>query len=56
MHRGISVHFLKILLFIHETEREAETQGEKQAPRGDPDAELDPRTPGSHPDLKALNH
>ena len=35
-------------------DREAETrQREKQAPWGEPDVGLDPRTPGSHPDLKA---
>ena len=37
-----------------EREREAETQAEgKQAPRKEPDAGLDPRTPGSHPEPKA---
>ena len=45
--------FFKIL-FIHEKyrerEREAETQAEgKQAPCKEPDAGLDPKTPGSHP-------
>ena len=44
--------FLKLFyLFIHgrhtERGREAETQREKQAPCREPDAELDPRTPGS---------
>ena len=41
-----------------DTERERER--EKQAPRGDPNAGLDPRTPGSGPEPKAdtqpLNH
>ena len=50
--------FLKIYfyLFMIEREREkgAETQQrEKQAPCQEPDAELDPRTPGSHPGPKA---
>ena len=39
------------------TEREEETQaegeGEKQAPCREPDVGLDPRSPGSHPGLKA---
>ena len=55
--------FLKILfiyLFMRDTEREAETQREKQrdkqAPRREPDVGLDPRTPGSRPGLKVLNH
>ena len=41
-----------------EREREAETQAEeKQAPCREPDVELNPRSPGSHPRLKAeLNH
>ena len=40
-----------------ETEREREKQRhrqrEKQAPYREPDAGLDPRSPGSHPGLKA---
>ena len=37
-----------------EREREAETQArEKQAPRREPDVELDPRSPGSCPGPKA---
>ena len=48
--------FFKIL-FIHErnTEREAETQAEGEAGSPltkEPNAGLDPRTPGSHPELK----
>ena len=39
---------------MRDTQREAETQGEKQAPCGEPDAGLDPRTPGSHPEQKAV--
>ena len=36
------------------TQREAETQTEeKQAPCGEPDAGLDPRTMGSRPEPKA---
>ena len=39
---------------MRDTEREAETQArEKQAPCREPDARLDPRTPGSRPGLKA---
>ena len=40
-----------IYLFMSDTEQEAETQQrEKQAPCGEPDAGLDPRTPGSDPE------
>ena len=49
--------FFKIS-FIHERYRER--QKEKQAPCGEPDAQLNPRTPGSRPELKtdtqALSH
>ena len=50
--------FLKIIyLFIHErhTQREGQRprQREKQAPHREPDVGLDPRTPGSRPELKA---
>ena len=59
-----SYTFFQFLIFkkrfyflIHERQREkeAETQAEreKQAPCGKPDAGLDPRTPGSCPELKA---
>ena len=41
--------FLKIL-FIRDRER----QTEKQAPCREPDAGLDPRTPGSYPGLKTV--
>ena len=41
--------FKKRKLFIHERHREAEG---KQAPHGEPDAGLDPRTPGSWPEPK----
>ena len=41
-------------------ERQRHRQREKQAPCREPDAELDPRTPGSRPEPKAdtepLNH
>ena len=38
---------------MRDTQKEAETrQREKQAPRGEPDAGLDPRIPGSQPELK----
>ena len=48
------VGFFKIL-FIHERhgERQRHRQREKQAPHTEPDVELDPRTPGSHPEPKA---
>ena len=45
-------------LFINEREREGgrDRQREKQAPCREPDARLDPGSPGSHPKLKvALN-
>ena len=51
--------FLNIYLYIHETERDrqtergAETQAEKQAPCREPDVGLDPASPGSCPELKA---
>ena len=35
------------------TERQRHRQREKQAPCREPDVGLDPRTPGSHPGLKA---
>ena len=40
------VFFFKILknLFMRETEREAETQAEGEAPCGEPDVGLNPRT------------
>jgi len=34
------------------TQRQRHRQREKQAPYGDPDAGLDPRTPGSGPEIK----
>ena len=34
-------------------ERQRHTQREKQAPCGEPDVGLDPRSPGSGPELKA---
>ena len=46
-------HFFKdfVYLFMRDTHREAEKQRhrqrEKQAPHGEPDVGLDPRTPGS---------
>ena len=36
-----------------ETERQTHRQREKQAPRGEANAELDPRTRGSQPEPKA---
>ena len=46
---------------MRDTQREAETQAEGEAEFcSEPDVGLDPRTPGSHPELKAdaqpLNH
>ena len=37
----------------HRGGRQRHRQREKQAPRREPDVGLDPRTPGSHPRLKA---
>ena len=47
-----------IYLFMTHRERKEETQaGGKQAPCREPDMGLDPKSPGSHPGLKAvLNH
>ena len=47
--------FKRFYLLIHERHRERQRprQKEKQAPCGEPDVGLDPRTPGSHPELKA---
>ena len=48
-----------IYLFMRDTERERQRhrQREKQALCREPDAGLDPRSPGSHPGLQvALNH
>ena len=44
-----------IYLFMKNTERERQRhrQRKKQAPCGEPDEGLDPRTPGSQPELKA---
>ena len=39
-----------------ERERQRHRQREKQAPCREPDGGLDPRTPGSHPELKADAH
>ena len=38
---------------MRDTQREAETQRKKQAPCREPDVGLDPRTPGSCPEVKA---
>ena len=47
--------FLRFYLFIHERHRERwrHRQREKQAPYGEPDVGLNPRTPGSWPEPKA---
>ena len=42
--------FLRFYLLIHERHRERE----KQAPSWEPDVGLDLRTPGSHPEPKAV--
>ena len=45
--------FFKILfIYSWDTERQRHRQKEKQAPCGEPDAGLDPRTPGSRPEQK----
>ena len=44
--------FIFKILFIHERHRERERQREKQAPFREPNVGLDPRTPGSQPELK----
>ena len=45
--------FLKIYLFMRDTEKQRHRQKEKQAPQGEPHVGLDPRTSGSRPELKA---
>ena len=56
---NLAYGFLKkfIYLFMRDTDRERgrerHRQREKQAPCGEPDAGLDPRTPGSCPEPKA---
>ena len=53
---SFSLSLFKILfIYSWETQRKRQRhrQREKQAPCREPDAELDPRTPGSHPGLKA---
>ena len=47
--------FLKIYLFMRNAEGggQRHRQREKQVPCREPDAGLDPRTPGSHPEPKA---
>ena len=47
--------FLKIYFFMRNIERQRQRQREKQAPSGEPDAGLDPRIPGSRPELKGSN-
>ena len=37
---------------MRDRERQRPRQKEKQAPRREPNVGLDPRTPGSHPELK----
>ena len=53
---NLFLFFLKILfIYSWETQRERQRhrQREKQAPCREPDAGLDPATPGSHPGPKA---
>ena len=47
--------FLRFYLFIQErhTERQRHRQRDKEAPCEEPNVGLDPRTPGSRPELKA---
>ena len=45
--------FVYLKDFIHLFMRDRHRQREKQAPSGEPDAELEPRTPGSQPEPKA---
>ena len=49
------IFFKRLYLFIHERhiERKRHRQREKQAPSGEPDMGLDPRTTGSRPEPKA---
>ena len=50
---GLAFNFLKrFYLFMRDTERQKHRQREKQAPHGEPDVGLDPRTPGSRPEPK----
>ena len=51
----ILFYFFRFYWLIHERHRERwrHRQREKQAPCREPDAGLDPRTPGSRPELKA---
>ena len=44
--------FLRFYLFMRDTGRQSHRQREKQAPCGEPDAGLNPSTPGSHPEPK----
>ena len=45
--------FKRFYLFIHDRERQRHRQMEKQAPCWEPDAGLDPGTPGSRPGPEA---
>ena len=53
--RSVLFCFKILSIYSSETQRERQRhrQREKQAPCGEPDLGLDPRTPGSHPELKA---
>ena len=49
----IFLRFIYLFMRDRDTERQRHRQREKQAPCGEPDARLDPRTPGSRPGPKA---
>ena len=57
MYLWLIIFLKRFYLFIHERHRERQRhrQREKQALCGEPDVGLDPRTPGSCPELK-LSH
>ena len=49
----VPLFFKKFYLFITDTERQRHRQKEQQAPYREPNAGLNPRTPGSRPEPKA---
>ena len=56
LHRVVLFCFvLDFILFMRDTEKEWQQhrEREKEAPCGEPEVELDPRTPGSGPEPKA---
>ena len=52
-HFLILYFFKRFYWFIHARHTQRERQREKQTPCREPDVGLDPRTPGSRPELKA---